>query len=62
MRRTYLDASALVKLVIRLRGLLGWGALIITGVFVLILFSKGAGPMLREFDAANLFQNLHTKY
>ena len=52
---------ALMKLFIRLRrGLLGWGALIITGVFVLNLFSKGAGPMLREFDAASAMQSIQT--
>ena len=51
----------LLKLFIRLlRGLLGWGALIITGVFVLNLFSKGAGPMLREFDADSAMQSIQT--
>jgi hypothetical protein len=52
---------ALLKFVIRhLRGLLGWGALIITGLFVLNLFSKGAGPMLREFDADTALQSIQT--
>jgi micrococcal nuclease len=52
---------ALLKLVFRLlRGLVGWGALIITGLFVLNLVSKGAGPMLREFDAASVSQSIQT--
>jgi hypothetical protein len=51
----------LLKLLIRLpRGLLGWGALIITGIFVLNLVSKGAGPMLREFDADSALQSIQT--
>jgi hypothetical protein len=51
----------LIKLFIRFhRGLLVWGALIITGVFVLNHFSRGAGPMLREFDAASAMLSIQT--